>query len=151
MTMLRLKAADAEDLEMVAAILQDSVVPMREMAFQPAERLFAMVASRFRWEDSDGERVEGRIYERIRCGVRFEGVNAVRVRDLDQRQRSEILSLLTVTTGDGFIELVFAGGGVIRIEIDSIICHLEDFDEPWPTQWRPAHPEDAADDPAGGA
>ena len=143
MTMLKLMATDAEDIETIGAILQDSVVPMREMAFQPAEHRFAMVANRFRWEDADGERVEGRIYQRIRCGVRFEDVKAVRVRDLDQRRRGEILSLLTVAAGDGFIELVFAGGGTIRMEIDRIACHLEDFDEPWPTQWRPNHPEDA--------
>ncbi len=144
MTMLKLMATDAEDIETIGAILQDSVVPMREMAFQPAEHRFAMVANRFRWEDADGERVEGRIYQRIRCGVRFEDVTAVRVRDLDQRRRGEILSLLTVAAGDGFIELVFAGGGTIRMEIDRIACRLEDFDEPWPTQWRPIHPEDAA-------
>ncbi len=142
MTALKLKAEDTEDLETFAAILQDAVVPMREMAFQPAERRFALVASRFRWEDADGERVAGRIYQRVRCGVRFEGVTGVRIRDIDQRRRGEILSLLTITAGDGFIDLVFAGGGAIRIEIDRIACHLEDFDEPWPTQWRPVHPED---------
>ena len=142
MSLLKLKAEDAEDMETVAAILQDSVVPMREMGYQPADRLFALVANRFRWEKAEGKRVEGRIYERIRCGVRFEDVNAVRVRDLDQRRRGDILSLLTVAAGEGFVDLLFAGGGVIRLEIDRIACHLEDFDEPWPTQWRPVHPED---------
>ncbi len=144
MTMLKLMARDAEDIETIGAILQDAVVPMREMAFQPAEHRFALVANRFRWEDADGERVEGRIYQRIRCGVRFEDVKAVRVRDLDQRRRGEILSLLTVSAGDGFIDLVFAGGGMVRMETVRIACRLEDFDEPWPTQWRPIHPEDAA-------
>jgi hypothetical protein len=143
MTLLKLKAEDNADLETIAAVLQDSVVPMREMTFQPAERRFVLVASRFRWEDADGTRVEGRIYERIRCGVRFEHVSAVRVRDLDLTRRGEILSLLTVATGDGFIDLVFAAGGVIRMGIDRIACHLEDFDQPWPTQWRPIHPDDA--------
>ena len=141
MTLLKLKAEDAEDMETVAAFLQDSVVPMREMGYQTADRQFALIANRFCWEKADGERVEGRIYERIRCGVRFEDVKAVRVRDLDQRRRGDILSLLTVAAGEGFVDLLFAGGGVIRLEIDRISCHLEDFDEPWPTQWRPVHPE----------
>lgn len=148
MTLLRLKAEDTDDLQAIAAFLQDAVVPMREMTFQPAERRFVLVASRFRWEDAPAERVEGRIYERIRCGIRFEDVTAVRVRDIDQRRRGEMLSLLTLAAGDGFIELVFAGGGAIRMEIDRIVCHLDDFDEPWPTQWRPRHPEDAGEEPA---
>ena len=87
---------DGEDLETIAAFLQDAVVPMSEMAFLSDERRFAMVASRFRWEAAEGERVAGRIYERIRCGVRFDGVTSARVRDLDQRRRGDILSLLTV-------------------------------------------------------
>ncbi len=145
MSALKLMAGDAEDLETIAAFLLDAVIPMSEMEFQPAERRFAMVASRFRWEAAGGERVEGRIYERIRCGVRFEHVTAVRLRDLDQRRRGDILSLLTITPGDGVVDLVFAAGGQIRLEVERIACHLEDFDEPWPTQWRPAHPEDAAD------
>ena len=145
MTRLKLMAGDAEDLETIAAFLQDSVVPMSEMAFQQAERRFALVASRFRWEAAGGERVEGRIYERVHCGVRFEDVTAVRLRDLDRRRRGDILSLLTITAGEGVIDLVFAAGGLVRMEVDRIACHLEDFDAPWPTQWRPAHPEDAGD------
>ena len=144
MTLLKLMAGDAEDLETIAAFLQDSVVPMSEMAFQQADRRFALVANRFRWEAAGGERVEGRIYERVHCGVRFEDVTAVRLRGLDQQRRGEILSLLTITAGEGIIELVFAAGGMIRMETGRIACRLEDFDEPWPTQWRPIHPEDAA-------
>ncbi len=145
MTALKLMAADAEDLETIAAFLQDAVIPMSEMAFQSAERRFALVASRFRWEAAAGKRVEGRIYERVRCGVRFEHVTAVRLRDLDQRRRGDILSLLTITPGEGVVDLVFAAGGLVRLEVERIACHLEDFDEPWPTQWRPAHPEDPGD------
>ncbi len=145
MTLLKLMAEDSEDLETIAAFLQDAAVPMSEMAFQSAERRFALVASRFRWEAAGGERVAGRIYERIRCGVRFEHVSAVRVRDLDTRRRGDILSLLTITPGEGVVDLVFAAGGRVRMEIERIACHLEDLDQPWPTQWRPAHPEDAAD------
>ncbi len=145
MTLLKLKAGDTEDLETIAAFLQDAVVPMSEMAFQRAERRFALVANRFRWEAAGGERVEGRIYERVHCGVRFENVTAVRVQNLDQHRRGDILSLLTVTAGEGVIDLVFAAGGLVRLEVDRIACRLEDFDEPWPTQWRPAHPEDAGD------
>jgi hypothetical protein len=37
--------------------------------------------------------------------------------------------------------LVFAGGAQIRIETDAIACRIEDIGEPWPTRWRPTHPD----------
>lgn len=138
---LKLRATDADDLAVIGACLQDAVLPMGEMAFQQAERRFALVASRFRWEDAEGERVEGRIYERVYCGLRFDGVKSVKFKGLDRGRRSEILELLTVEAGEGHIDLVFAGGGQVRLDVDRIVCHLEDIDEPWPTQWRPAHPD----------
>lgn len=138
---LKLRARDADDLAVVAACLQDAVLPLAEMAFQPARKRFVMVASRFKWEDAEGERVEGRIYERVHSGIRFDGVRGVRVRGLEQGSRTRILSLLTVESGEGHIDLVFSGGGMIRLETDRILCHVEDIDEPWPTQWRPSHPE----------
>ncbi|MFP6748100.1 MAG: DUF2948 family protein, partial [Alphaproteobacteria bacterium] len=64
---------------------------------------------------------------------------AVRRKGLDQTRRSQILSLLALEAGEGYIELVFAAEVVIRLEVAQIICHLDDIDEPWPTQWRPAH------------
>ena len=141
-TVVRLKATDADDLKVIASVLQDAVIPMREMAYQLAESRFVLVANRFRWEDADEPHVDGRIYERVHCGVRFDGVRAVRTRGLDQRKRDEILSLLTLRADAEAIELVLAGGGVIRLEVDRILCHLDDLAEPWPTQWRPSHPED---------
>ena len=145
MTLLKLKAEDAEDLETIAVLLQDSVVPISEMAFKREEQRFAMVANRFRWETTDGGHVEGQIYERVHCGVRFEEVKSVQVQNFDQKRRDKILSLLTIGTGDGVIDLMFAAGGVVRLEVNRIACRLEDFDRPWPTQWRPAHPEETGD------
>ena len=34
---------------------------------------------------------------------------------------------------------VFAGGAKIRLEVERILCHAEDFGDSWPTQWRPDH------------
>ena len=142
---VRLKATDEADLEVIASFLQDAVIPLREMAYQAAESRFALIANRFRWEDAgDAADVPAaeRTFERIHCGIRFEGVRAVRTRGIDRRKRDEILSLLTLRAYVDGIELLFAGGGVIRLEVDRILCRLDDLAEPWPTQWRPSHPED---------
>ena len=142
--LLKLRAADAEDLAVLSACLQDAVIAIREAIFLPGERRFVFVANRFRWEDADRERpVEGAaIYERIHCGVCFDAVTAVRQQGLVQQRKGQIVSLLAIEQGEGTIDLVFSAGIVIRLEVEQILCHVQDLDEPWPTQWRPSHPLD---------
>ncbi len=142
-SLLRLRAEDADDLAVLSACLQDAVIAIRETTFLPGERRFVFVANRFRWEDSDRERpVEGAaIYERVHCGVCFDEVTAVRQRGLVQSRKGQIVSLLAIEQGEpGTIDLVFSAGIVIRLEVEQILCHVQDLDEPWPTQWRPSHP-----------
>lgn len=143
-TPLKLAATDAEDISVLSALLQDAVIPISEITFIEAERRFALVANRFRWEDAGAEKVPGRIYERVRCGVTFDRVTGVRRRNLDQSSRRQVLELLAVEAGDGYVDLLFAGGATIRLDVDRILCHGEDFGEPWPTQWRPQHDTDDA-------
>ncbi len=142
---LRLRAVDKEDLSVVSAFLQDAVIPVREASFLPAENRFVFVANRFRWEDADRDvAAQGtRIYERVHCGVCFDHVTAVRQKGLEQRRRGQVVSLLSLSVETGTVDLVLSAGGLIQLEIDSILCHLQDLDDPWPTQWRPAHPLDA--------
>jgi len=149
---LKLAALDADDLTVVASCLQDALVPLHDMAFLPAEGRFAFVANRFRWENCCGELSGKPPFERVHTGINFDNVKAVRVRNLDQRRKETILSLLTFRVGEGVVELVFAGGGVVRLEVDRIACRLSDLDEPWPTKWQPGHvaPAGAARKGGGG-
>lgn len=142
---LKLRATDADDLAVISTCLQDAVVPVRDMAYLADENRFAMVANRFRWEDSGGPPVAGRIYERVHAGVCFDAVTGVHQLGLDQKRRGQILSLLALAAGDGSVELTFSAGVVIRLEVTRIMCHLQDLDEPWPTQWRPTHQLDDED------
>jgi hypothetical protein len=141
-TNLKLRAEDADDLAVVSACLQDAVIAIRETTFLPGERRFVFVANRFRWEDSEKDRpVEGAaIYERVHCGVCFDAVTAVRQQGLVQKRKGQIVSLLAIEHGEGTIDLHFSAGIVIRLEVEKILCHVHDLDEPWPTQWRPSHP-----------
>ena len=143
-TPLRMRAEDSDDLAVISACLQDAVVLVREMKYLPIERRFVMVFNRFRWEHVDDELNEDGqpVYERVHCGICFENVTAVRQIGLDQRRTGQIASLLAIEPAEGRVDLVFAGGATVRLEVDRLLCHLEDIDEPWPTQWRPAHPLD---------
>ena len=161
---LKLRAQDAEDLRALAACLQDALVPLAEVAYLQSEKRFVMVANRFRWErgaqeaardaagdapgDAPGEETPdarfeeteaGPRYQRVHCAVCFDRVRNVRFRDLDPRRKDQILNLLTLEAEPGAIQLLFSGGGAIRLEVGDIRCHLEDLGEPWPTRWRPNH------------
>jgi hypothetical protein len=156
---LKLRAHDQEDLQVIAAHLQDAIVPVSEMLFLPHAQRFILVANRFRWREAaaipaaapagDASFDDGRPshFERIHCGLRFDRVRAVRSRGFDRRARGEMLNLLTVVAADGSIDLVFAGGADLRLEVAEIDCHLEDIGEAWPTQWRPRH--EAAEEAGG--
>ena len=149
--MLKLRAHDQEDLQVIAAHLQDAIVPVSEMLFLPNAQRFILVANRFRWAEApdsleappagDASFEAGRPshYERIHCGLRFDGVRAVRSRGFDRRARGQMLNLLTIVAREGSIDLVFAGDADLRLEAREIDCRLEDIGEAWPTRWRPRH------------
>lgn len=140
---LKLRAADAEDLAVLSAILQDSLVPVAEMAYLPEERRFALVANRFRWEPPVGG-PPPRKGERVLTGLCIDGVTAVSRRGFHPHEKDRILSLLALrilgTTAPTTMVLDFAGGSSVRLEVERIMCHLDDLGEPWPTPWRPKHP-----------
>jgi hypothetical protein len=138
MAKLKLRAVDEEDLSVISACLQDAIVEVRDMTWERESHRFLMVVSRFCWEGCRG--ADGAMLERVHAGICFDGVASVRHRGLDAAERSALLSLLAVRPVEAAIHLDFAGGATIRLEADRILCHLQDLDEPWPTQWRPSHP-----------
>lgn len=163
--LIRLRARDAEDMQVVAACLQDALVPLGDIAYLKREKRFVMVVNRFKWETSDrdaaapapeaGPEADARFtddaaepgFERVNAGVCFDKVQAVRFQGLDLGNKDHILNLLTIQVESDSITLVFSGDILIRLEVGAIACHLEDLSEPWPTRWQPSH-EDAegADD-----
>ncbi len=147
---LRLRAEDAEDLAVISACVQDALVSVRDLAYDPDARIFVLVANRFRWEGGvKGTRV-GRPFERILCGVSFDDIDGVAYRGFQRSEEDRILSLLAIrpmlglgtSATDGAIDLEFAGGATIRLTATAIRCRVRDFGEPWPTVWQPDHPLD---------
>jgi hypothetical protein len=142
---LKLRAMDDQDLAVVSSYLQDAVLPLTEVTYLPREHRFAFVASRFRWENCDeGDEAEG-VFERINCGVVFDHVTRVRSRNIDLRDRGQTFDLLAVRGSEAGIDLIFSGDREVRLEVDRIVCHLQDIGEPWPTRWKPGHPVESDD------
>lgn len=132
---VRLRAGSVGDLSVIASLVQDAIVPLGDIAFLKEDNSFVMVLNRFRWEDEG----ETDLRERVHAGLRFDTVQRVRYRNIDTRDRSQFLSLLTLTYDDGVVSLHFAGGGAIRLEVEALACALEDLSEPWPTARVPRH------------
>src|SRR5260221_7002933 len=122
---LKLRARAADDLTVLSACLQDAILPIGDMEYEPDARRFVMVANRFCWERANPGAA---IFERVNCGVTFDGVNAVKLRGIDRQDRSQMLSLLAVTAtdlpGGVAITLVCADDRDIRLEADTIAVRL---------------------------
>ena len=97
--LLKLKAADSDDLQVIAGVLQDAIVPILDIAYDARERCFMFAANRFRWEKPPLETgVEaGPGGERVHCGVSFANVAAVRRKGINRGRPATFLNLLTIT------------------------------------------------------
>lgn len=137
---LKLAAADAEDLEMLSARLQDAAGKLKDFVWLPKQRRFVAMLNRFRWEDAKGAGT------RVRAALRFDGVSKVQSFQVKRGASEAVVSLLAINftpdgEGDpaGVIELVLAGGGTIRLTVECIDAELADQTGPWAARARPSH------------
>ena len=69
---LKLIGKKLEDVKVISAYLQDSIVTLKNIAFLKKNRIFVMILNRFMWEDV--EKGFFRKNKRIICVVKFEEV-----------------------------------------------------------------------------
>ena len=141
---LRLKAEDAEDLDVISAHLQDAVARVGDIAYLPSKRRFALVFNRFMWEDLRRSEKPNGPFRRVRSGIHFDGVLRVRSQNVRQDAKDAVLELLSVrfepaADGAGAVTLVFSGGGAIRLEVECLDAEITDLSEPWATKNKPGH------------
>ncbi|MDD3182917.1 MAG: DUF2948 family protein [Alphaproteobacteria bacterium] len=147
---LKLLAQDAQDIQVMSAVLQDAIAPVIDMTFRASEKTFVMVVQRFCWDCAqDGQGQETlpasedepalRVFERINCAVDVEGVEAVHVMGIDLHNTATLLDLLTISLEEDALLLIFAGGGKIRVQLKNWRVRLLDFGESWPTTHCPRH------------
>jgi hypothetical protein len=146
---LKLVALDKEDLEILSAHLQDAVLKIGDMVYQPKAKRFAAVARRFDWEKAhaDGKGRQG--FERRQAALRFERVTGAKLMNVPIGARNEVLSLLAVTFEEGIapsgaVTLHFSGGAAIRLEVECIEAELKDLGLAWRTRSKPEHKDEGA-------
>jgi hypothetical protein len=136
--MKKLAAGDAEDLAILSARLQDAAAKLGDFAYLPKQRRFAGVVNRLKWEEGGKTRV--------RAGLHFDGVLAVKTQNVKLGAKAAVVSILAlsftakaVDDPGGVIEIVLAGGGAIRLEVECIDAELADMTRPWAARAKPDH------------
>ena len=138
-----LAARDADDLAVISARLQDAVARVGDIVWLPKARRFAALVNRFKWETAEARKSDNL---RVRAGLHFDGVLAVRSHNLLRGAPDAVVSLLAIrftpTGGEdpgGVVDMVFAGGGAIRLEVECIDAGMSDVSGEWAARGRPEH------------
>ncbi len=141
---LNLGALDADDLQVLAALCQDAVLPITEMTWNAKARQFALLLNRFRWEDTGKDR---HAPERVQSVLAVDCVLGISSQGIDRSDKEVVLSLLSIAwepteETSGYITLQLAGDGAIRLHVEAIDARLKDVTKPYlaPSKQAPDHP-----------
>ena len=142
---LNLVAQDADELQVLSALIQDAIFPITEMTWQAKQRRFGLLLNRFRWEE--GARVQS-APERVQSLLVIDNVLSVASQGVDRAETDMILSILSATfeageDGAGDIVFTLAGDGAIRLSVEAVEARLKDVTRPYkaPSKQAPKHPE----------
>jgi len=139
---LKLIAKSDDDLRVISAHLQDSIVSINDIANLGSNRIFLMQLNRFMWED-----VEKGIFrknKRIRTVLKFENVINVFSKNIKQKNNDKFLDFLTIECKNIAdksyeIKLIFSGNAIIKIVTEVIEVTLDDQGSPWQSKTKPKH------------
>ncbi len=139
---LKLIAKTMDDLKVISAHLQDSIVSTNDIANLKKNRIFLMQLNRFMWEDV--EKGVFRKNKRIRTILKFENVIKVSSKNIKLNDNEIFLDFLAIETKqmpDKTLEmnLIFSGNSVIKVIAEVIEVSLDDQGEPWNTKSKPKH------------
>ena len=139
---LKLIAKTDEDLRVISAHLQDSIVSTENIAKLERNKIFLVQLNRFMWEDV--EKGVFRKNKRIRSILKFDNVVQVSSRNIDQNNKNRFLDFLAIETQQTpdknyEMKLIFSGNAVIKIVSEVIEVTLDDQGEPWDTKNKPTH------------
>ena len=137
---LKLNATSDEDLRVISAHLQDSIVQVKNIVHLNKNRILLIQFNRFMWEDV--EKGVFRKNKRIQSILKVDNVVGVYSKNLNQKNKERFLDFLAIETklmsdNSYEIKLNFAGGILIKLIAELIECFLEDLGEPWETKNKP--------------
>ena len=139
---LKLIAKSKEDLRVISAHLQDSIVATKDIANLKKNKIFLIQLNRIMWEDV--ERGVFRKSKRIRTVVKFEHVEKVFSKNINQTKNDRFLDFLTIECNhmpdkSYEMQLIFSGDAIIKVKAEDIEVTLDDQGEPWDSKNQPKH------------
>jgi hypothetical protein len=148
MDTLKLVALDKDDLDVISAHVQDSVVKVSDVLWRPKEQRLVVGLNRFDWELAQGGAPE---YQRRRAALRFDRVRSCKCRNVDPGGKDQVLNLLAVAFAEhdppgGVVTLTFSDGAVLRLDVECLEAEIADLGPAWTTACCPCHADaDAAE------
>lgn len=142
MDLLKLLALDDEDLKIVSAHVQDAVLKVSDLDFISATKKFVVPMHRFAWEKQAS--LARPQPERRNSMLHFDRVLSAKLSGISRDKPDDVLSLLAVIfeatdAPAGTIDLLFAGGGTIRLDVECIEARLADLGGAWSASSCPTH------------
>ena len=138
---MKLVALDKDDIEVVSTHLQDALVKVADILWQPQDKRLVLALNRFDW----GAAIEAAPQlRRCRCALRFERVLACKCRNVDQANKDGVLNLLAIEFSEqgvpgGVVTLTFSGGAALRLDVECLEAELADLGPVWATAACPDH------------
>ena len=139
---LKLIGKNIEDLKTISAYCQDSIVKIKDVVYLKRNKIFIIMLSRFMWEDI--EKGVFRNYKRIKSVLRFNFIERVLAKNINQQQKNRNLELLAIKGSYNQnnlhdINLIFSGNSNILLKSEEIDIMLEDQDRFWEVKHFPKH------------
>ena len=140
---LKLIGKNQEDLKIISAYSQDSIVSITDIVFLKKNRIFIMVTNRFMWEALQ-KKFERKNIKRIRSALKFEEVLKVRSKKINQKNKNRNLECLAIQCDEKLnnnyeVKIFFSGDGVITLTLEAIDVILQDLGKPWEAKYLPKH------------
>ena len=139
---LKLIGKNIEDLKTISAYSQDSIVKIKDIVYLKENKIFIMMLSRFMWEDI--EKGVFRNYKRIKSVLKFNFIEGVLAKNINQQQENRNIELLAIKSNynqDNLhdINLIFSGNSIILIKAEEIDVILDDQEFFWEVKHSPKH------------
>jgi hypothetical protein len=139
--LLKFAALDEEDLAVVSTHVQDALVKVADIIWQPQDKRLVIALNRFDWETAQ----PGANYQRRFAALRFDRVSSCQCRSVKPHEKDAVLNLLAVEfvpddePPGGTVLLTFSGGGALRLHVECLEAELADLGPAWATAVCPEH------------
>jgi hypothetical protein len=139
---LKLIGKNIEDLKTISAYSQDSIVKIKDIVYLKENKIFIVMLSRFMWEDL--EKGVFRNYKRIKSVLKFNFIENVSAKNINQQQKNRNLELLAIKSNYNQnnlydTSLIFSGNNIILLKSEEIDVILDDQEYFWEVKHSPKH------------